>query len=156
MMAIFREPHTIDPSPLRECAIIGIDGDQGAGKSTLALELCSMLGGSVIELDELLHQNGRPYVEQIHKERLRSQISSTAKPVIVEGVLLLDVLDLLDLQPDCLLFAKKELHGCWEYEQYLRPSVSLPKAKLTREIAEYYRRRRPFERAKCQFVLYVS
>ena len=43
-----REPSVVDFAPLRNCKTIGIDGDTGAGKTTLAGELQSVLGGEVI------------------------------------------------------------------------------------------------------------
>ena len=148
---------------MRDCETIGIDGDSGAGKTSLALELQSTLGGQVISLDCCLNDfipgNGAPppYVSQINKDLLRERLNlAIVKPLIIEGVLLLDVLATVNFRPDYLIFATSEIEGRWQYEQYLRSSTIQPKSQLTREIADYYRIRRPFEQSQLRTILRKS
>lgn len=156
-MVISREPHTLDLHHFRSSEIIGVDGDQGGGKTTLASELRACLGGEVISLDDFLLGNGAAYLAQVDQQSLRARVNSASqRPLIFEGVLLLQVLDMISIRPDCLVFTKAVFEGTWQYEQYLRPGKPLPKSKLTREIAEYYRTWRPFDKAAVKTVLYVS
>lgn len=152
-----RYPETIDLAPLRGRKIIGIDGDQGSGKSTLALELREALGGNIIELDTYLLGDNRPYVSQLQIGRVKNLLSpNQQEPQIIEGVMLLEVLELLGITADALIFAKLVQEGSWQYKDFLRPRVNLPKARLTREIAEYYRSRKPWDVACIQTTLFVS
>lgn len=159
----YREPSVVDFTPLRNCKTIGIDGDSGAGKTTLARELQSALGGEVISLDCFLNDfipgNGAPpsYVSQINKALLSERLNrATLKPLIVEGILLLDVLATVNIRPDYLIFAKCKHEGQWQYEQYLRSPTIQPASQFTREIANYYRIRRPFEQSQLQTTLQKS
>ena len=158
-----REPSVVDFAPLRTCKTIGIDGDTGAGKTTLARELQSILGGEVISLDCFLNEfipgNGAPpsYASQINKDLLRERLNRvTLKPLIIEGILLLDVLATVNMRPDYLIFAKSKFDGQWDYEQYLRSPAIQPKSQLTREIANYYRIHRSFEKSQLQTTLQKS
>lgn len=130
-----RDPKSLDITSLRGCAIIGIDGDNGAGKSTLAKEIQVALGGMIVEVDNFLLGNRQPYLAQLDFPRL-AEVVRTAKvaPIVLEGILLLDVLDKLDIQSTFLIFSKLEWVGM---NRYGAPA----------EITEYYHRRSPWRAA---------
>ncbi len=88
--------------------IVGIDGIDRAGKSTLSRYLAWQLGVSVVETDLFLTQgpNGILYrygelYSAIEYRLLRRQ------PVIVEGVCLLALLDAIGLKADTLIYVTR-------------------------------------------------
>ena len=92
-MSIIREPLHIDHEKLHDCNIIGIDGDQGAGKTTLASELCENLEGEVVSVDDYLLKPNGSYLAQVDQQNLVARLNAVAKkPLIIESVLLLEVL----------------------------------------------------------------
>jgi len=129
-----------------------IDGDSGSGKTTLANRMAGVLRATVVSLDEHLLENGNLYCNQINYEPLRSAICAGGPRVIIEGVCILKVLAKIDITYDYHIFMKlyNGMLG-WEYEQYLPKGARLPRSKLTREIAEYYREYKPFD--KCNELL---
>ena len=140
---ITREPPEVDVSRMRGCGVIGIDGDNGAGKSTLAHELVQMIGGSVISVDDFLSGNGMAYSSQLDLPNLSKKIKAAEEPIIVEGVLLLDVLDRLGITLDLMIFAKCEFDGITKYGEQ-------------REITDYYKRRKPAKLAQLTVTLHVQ
>lgn len=143
-----RYPERLDIDRMRSASIIAIDGDNGAGKSELAKELRRILNGTHIELDEFLSGNGAPFLEQLDKEKLVGHIESSANfPIILDGVLMLDVLDAIHKKADHLVFGKRLGPEGREIDRYLPATADLPRSKLTREIVIYYRHRSPWLRA---------
>ena len=142
-MTIIREPDTVDVTRLRSCRIIGIDGDNGAGKSTLANELSQRIGGSVISVDDFLLGNGDAYLSQLNMPNISKAIEAAEEPIIVEGMLLLDVLDRIGLTPDFMIFAKCEFEGPIMYGRQ-------------RDICDYYKRRKPAEEAQLIVTLRIK
>ena len=132
-----REPVHIDPGPMLEARIIGVDGDSGAGKSRLADEIRAVLGGGqIIRAD--LGLDGDPdadYLGHLNMACLSNAIAIAARPIIVEGIRLLDVLDGVGVRADYMIFVRRKIVGL----------AFTPKAR-SRELDEYYRRRDP-ERA---------
>lgn len=129
---IDRGPSEIDFSVFRGQNVIGIDGDNGAGKSTLAREISDAIGGAVVSVDDFLLGNGKPYVSQLDMSRLSNAIQEAARPVIIEGVLLQDVLRQLELNIDYLVFVQCKHEGVAIY------------GTPTKEIREYYLRQSPW------------
>jgi Fe-S cluster assembly ATPase SufC len=123
-----------------------IDGDNGSGKSTLAKIMARDLGAKVVSLDEYLFKNGEIYWEQIDNEPLKSAILSGGSKVIIEGVCVLKLLEKNSITHDYHIFIKlfNGIFG-WEYQQFLNERAQLPRSKLRREIAEYYRQYKPFD-----------
>lgn len=137
-----------DMACLRGMHLITIDGDQGAGKTHLANNLGNYLSGTVISMDDFLLSNGNPNLDQIKWTELSTKISdSDTVPVILEGVLMNQVLERLGMQSEFRIFAKLEVFGKWDYQQYLPKKVPLPSAQLTREIVSYYRDYEPWKTA---------
>lgn len=86
--------------------IIAIDGRDGSGKSSLARYLAWQLGMPAIELDTFRDLSAN--LRAIRLGELQKAISSRLsrnRPVIVEGIFVLEPLQALDLNPDFLVIA---------------------------------------------------
>jgi uridine kinase len=93
--------------------LIGIDGEDGAGKSSLAAWLSWQLEMPAIYSDVFLVENSETldwdYVA-LQKAIEGAQKSGKRRPVIVESIFLLNVLRQIDRQPDFLVFVEKASH----------------------------------------------
>jgi ATPase family protein associated with various cellular activities (AAA) len=90
--------------PDRRPLLIGIDGPDGVGKSSLASWLCWQLEMPSIHLDLYLVPDSKPQQWRTNDlERVIQTRIDKSKPVIVEGVLLLDALDKIGRPPDLLV-----------------------------------------------------
>jgi hypothetical protein len=117
-------------TPNRLPLTIAIDGADGCGKSSLASWLAWQLGAATLHLDIYLVRDSNPITWRL--DDLERAMSARLKigPVIVEGVLVLDALDLLARKPDFLVFVDGNgSHG------------------LAGRIKDYRIRQRPRERA---------
>lgn len=89
--------------------LIGVDGVDGSGKSTLARYLAWQLGMPAIETDMFRYFEGEE--PKIHHQELKGLLCrrlNRNKPVIVEGVLLLETLADIELNPDYLVYTERE------------------------------------------------
>jgi len=97
-------------------SIIGIDGEDGVGKSTkIAPFLSEQLGGAIISLDNYLVKNKGGYVEYLKYEALRNDLLNLlekSQPIIIEGLMFLDVAKKIGIQQDYLIYACCDL---WFY-----------------------------------------
>lgn len=116
-------------------SLIALDGCPGAGKSTLAARLSARLTIRTVRLDDYLVPEPTGFLDFLAYEELQRAL--LRRPVIVEGVCMLDVLDRLDLRPDQLVYLRAPLA-----ERHLDRSHP-----LVREVRAYADRRRPMERA---------
>ena len=73
-------------------SLIAIDGLPGAGKSTLASGLSAISKNRTFHLDDYLGRERIGFTDYLRYEDLRPALAQ--RPVIVEGVCMLDVLDL--------------------------------------------------------------
>lgn len=93
--------------------VVAVDGRSGAGKTTLARFLSWYFNSSLVELDLFLAEGGlvrrESDVERIVKFRL-----DLRRPVIVEGLLVLDVLDSIGVKPDYTIYVRNAArpNGC--------------------------------------------
>ncbi len=96
--------------------LIGIDGRDHAGKSTIGRFLALHMGMPLIETDLfVLDKNQRKDQEKVEYRRkeLKRVIDARLnkdRPVIVEGIFLLRTLEGLGLKPDYLIYAVNEDH----------------------------------------------
>jgi hypothetical protein len=84
----------------RRPILIGVDGLPGAGKSSFASWLAWQLGMKAVHLDLYIEPSGLP--PSWRTEDLRRVLDarlSLGRPVVVEGVMLLDVLEKLAREP---------------------------------------------------------
>ena len=95
--------------PDRKRCLIGIDGFNGAGKSSFATWLAWQLGMPCLSLDGFREQTTPPLSWRLHEvERLLSNRLNRGKPAMVESVFLLDVLRQLGREPDLLIYVESD------------------------------------------------
>jgi hypothetical protein len=96
--------------PQRLPLLIGIDGADGVGKSSLASWLAWQLGAPAIHLDLYLVRDSDPIrwrtddLQRVVNARLVEHKS----PLVVEGILILDVLGKIGREPDFLVHVEGE------------------------------------------------
>jgi hypothetical protein len=99
--------------------LIGIDGRDGAGKSSLASWLAWQLEILTVHLDLYMHSvPGQPgeWRRDDLDHALAKRLDREKRPVIVEGILLLDALASVGRSPDFLVLVEKdgnEGSRCW-------------------------------------------
>lgn len=149
---------------------IGIDGVDGCGKTTLAKNLAEQLDVPLISLDDYLDEKRDGYLDHLRYEELKRDFH--AKPqCIVEGVCLLQALNIANLEIDVLVYVKRMQHGFWADEHecdvvedvdvFLKVEGELAEMfsvgdtdparpalpKLAEELIRYHASYRPFEQA---------
>lgn len=90
--------------------LLGMDGADGHGKSTLARNLAERLHGIVIHVDEYLERDKKTYVEHVDVASLQRAIDEAGRQhslVIVEGVCLGAVMERMQVEPDAVIFVQK-------------------------------------------------
>lgn len=99
--------------PQRLPLLIGIDGANGAGKSSTASWLAWQFGMETIHLD-LYTDDGTRALATFASEVARlidRRLNQSELPTIVEGILLLEALAKIDRKPDVLVFVDGEPNG---------------------------------------------
>jgi hypothetical protein len=126
------EPLQKELGPDRRPLLIAIDGADGIGKSSLASWLGWQLGMPALHLDLYLIKDSNPLAWRTDElARLISSRVDIGRPVIAEGILILDALDQISRRPDFLVYVRGNgSHG------------------LSKRIENYRKRQKPEERAK--------
>jgi len=90
---------------LKECPrIIGIDGVDGAGKTTFAKRIAKHSYHRV-SIDSYLDKKQDGYFNFLKFEKLKSNLNKLGDNfVIIEGALLLKVLDIINISPNFLIY----------------------------------------------------
>ena len=117
-MANISEPeelarHLMAKNVDKSALLIGIDGKDGIGKSTLAKELSRLINAKLISLDDFLVRNQDKYVDSLKIGEITDAIKSTTGIVIIEGVCLLAAVDRIDAKLNDLIYVKRTRHGIW-------------------------------------------
>jgi hypothetical protein len=118
-----------------DASLIALDGWPGSGKSTLAAGLSALWTIRAVHLDDYLVHGSVGFTDHLRYEDLRRALLQ--RPVLVEGVCMLDVLERLELRPDQLVYLQAPIA-----EQHLDRSHP-----LVREVRAYTDRAHPVERA---------
>jgi hypothetical protein len=141
--------------------IVAIDGLTGSGKSRLARELGRRTSRNVISLDDFIRYGPAPYPEMLDLQRL-SLLLTEAPTSIVEGILLLDVLGRIHVQPAMHVYVRRwdhpgQLHSpeYWEmtprelteHEEDLCTLIGAGRDEpvIGRELAYYHEEFQPYE-----------
>ena len=95
---------------------IGIDGIDGAGKSTIANRLSESLGLSHLNLDDYLDKENGGFLEHLKYDEIKQHTLKT-RHFIIEGVCLLNVLEKIETSIDCLIYVKRMCHNLWADER---------------------------------------
>ena len=162
-------------SVLREfgARCIAIDGKDGCGKSTLATELGTKLDVKVFHLDDFVTPNLDAYIANLDTVKLAEALAFF-EVYIVEGVCVLQALEVLSLEPDALVYVKVMNNGFWSDEDELAPTTPVDKhladyrtmiepmaaylgesgklSVLTEEVIRYHAAYRPAERASIVYL----
>ena len=102
--------------------VVGIDGTDGVGKTTLANAIRQVVGGSVVSLDDFILKNQGSYVSYLRHGDLKAVFAAHDRPIIVEGVCLLAALDVMSVEHDLLIYIKRVSdYGHWYDEETCDP-----------------------------------
>jgi hypothetical protein len=130
----------------RRPILIGVDGFDGSGKSSLAAWLSWQLEMPAIHLDLYITRYSNPVA--FRSDHLATAINARiqhGRPVIVEGILLLDALASVQRQPGFLVYVEKEAHR----SDLVAPRRSIHRAP-TAEAASGLRPEMVERRARCE------
>ena len=93
----------------RKPLLIGVDGVDGAGKSSFASWLAWQLEMPTVHLDLYVVQDSQPIIWRfgdLHRA-LEARLQAHQKPVICEGILLLAALRHIGCRPDVLVYVEQ-------------------------------------------------
>lgn len=94
--------------------IIGIDGKDGTGKSTLAKELSNKLSYKIICLDNYINKKQGGYFKFINLQDLKNEINlNKNNSLIIEGVMVLKIFQALNISLDFFIYSTD---GIWLYD----------------------------------------
>jgi len=92
----------------RKGAIIGIDGCDGVGKTTLGRNIAKLLKMKHLDLDAYIIEKSDNFLNNICDKRLKADIESLKKEsLIISGICLLEILERNQINPDILIYVKK-------------------------------------------------
>lgn len=117
---------------------IAIDGNDGVGKTTLALALQTAIGGTVVSIDEFVVENRGGYVPYLRSSEIKAALDQGMRPAIVEGVCVLAALECVSHQPDVLIYVERvDGDGYWHDEDTCDPSEPVDGliTRLAQEVA---------------------
>ena len=137
-----------------EHGLIGIDGYHGAGKSTIARAVARRLSFACVHLDDFLNGKQGGFVDFIQYDDLESALQP--RPLVVEGVCLLEVLNRLRIIPDVVVYVQP-VDRMPSPSKQTQAAVAFGRdnasSLLSLEVDQYHRTCRPVERAD---ILYLN
>jgi uridine kinase len=139
--------------PDRKPLLIGLDGRDGHGKTSAACWLAWQLGMPAIYLDLFLRRNEVPAPIGWRSDDLsRCLAARNDQPIIIEGILLLDVMDGLNKSLDYLIFVEK-VDPPHPRDRSLDDDLVDPREfALSNQVSRYFHRRVPLARADVRLV----
>jgi hypothetical protein len=153
-------------------SLVAVDGSHGSGKSHLANELGALLGMDVLHLDDFVAKNQGDYVRNINFASVSAALSVTPA-LIVEGICVLQILEIVGVTEDAFVYVKRMAHGNWldeddldaelpidEHLAALRAEIQPIARKLgesgelglAEEVIRYHAKYRPHNRASIIFL----
>jgi hypothetical protein len=137
--------------------LIAIDGYPGAGKSTVAREVAARLGVQCVHLDDFLLRNRGSFLKCLKYAELAASLHS--RPLVVEGVCLLAVLDRIGVIPDVVVYVRavdatnQRSKNAGIVKGGTARSSPGREGGLAEEVADYHRDFRPIAKAD---IIYIS
>jgi len=131
--------------PGRRPILIGLDGRNGHGKSSAASWLAWQFEMSAIHLDlfiEEQHSEGGAICNWRTEDLARCIKSRGAKPLVIEGVLLLDVLSAIQKTPDFLVIVERSDPPRSRDPTQDDDLIDRREFSLSPQITKYFERRR--------------
>ena len=129
----------------KKASIIAVDGNPGVGKSTIATAISKYFGYICVHLDDYLDVGKGRFVANLNILRLENAVLKGGRPIIIEGLCLLEVLEKLGIQPDLVIYVKGMYAKCNkldsmlfdEVEAYLSDYLPQQKADIIFNMNEY-------------------
>jgi hypothetical protein len=101
---------------------IAMDGADGVGKTTLAVALRRLVGGTIISVDDYVAKNQGTYVPSLRALELRAALEGASAPRIVEGVCLVNAMEKAGHDPDVLIYVRRvTTDGFWHDQDTCDP-----------------------------------
>ena len=101
--------------------VIGIDGTDGVGKTTLASQIGDAFKLPVIYLDDFLEPERGSYVAYLCLEDVREKLRLLNSPVVIEGVCLLRAAERIGVEITHHIYIKRIRYGIWRDEETCDP-----------------------------------
>jgi hypothetical protein len=130
--------------PERQPLLIGLDGRDGHGKTSAANWLAWQFGMPALHLDLFTeHHDYTRAMEWRSVDLQRCLTARNKRPIIIEGVLLLDALDTIGRSPDFFVFVEREEPGRLR-DRSLDNDLQDPREFcLSNQVSRYFYRRNP-------------
>jgi hypothetical protein len=138
-----------------ERVLLGIDGFDGTGKTTLAFTLAEKLGGIRVGLDSYVEKDREAdrYVGLLRLQDLARDLSGLLqcfRYVVVDGVCLSEAFAAIGVQPDLVIYVKKiSPQGLWHDGFHLEDYSAGARAGgwLANSVYSYHQQYQPHVRA---------
>ena len=102
--------------------VIGVDGYDGSGKTTLTNKLGGVFPVDIISLDDYLYKERDCYVAALDLGRLQRTLVQRPRSIVMEGVCLLEVMSKLQVKCSFLIYIKRISEmGEWFDEEECTP-----------------------------------
>ncbi len=89
--------------------LLGVDGEQGTGKSALATRLAQRLGSTVVSCDDFISNGRLSYPRALDLAALTGRVASAqahGAPIIIESVILRLILQAIDARPSASIYVR--------------------------------------------------
>ncbi len=165
-MDAFDRPDTLanqlilDLSKFRKSPVlIGVDGNDGVGKTPLAKKLSLLLSVPIVSLDEFLPEQGNGvFVPSLKVDLIHQRLATRHQTFLIDGICLLAAAKRCGFNVDKLIYVKNisTYDGHWydEHELYPDQGPNITADYLTdmkKEIIRYHAEYKPDKKADYEF-----
>jgi hypothetical protein len=110
--------HLLELFAQKRATIVGIDGMDGIGKSTLANDVARRIDAKLISLDNYLDRKMGAYVAYLRCAELKVALMEESRMIIVEGVCLRAAAERCGFHVDAHIYALRlDKYGIWDDER---------------------------------------
>ena len=139
--------------PCRNPILIGFDGRDGEGKTSAATWLAWQFGMPAIHLDLFIRRSESKSAISWRTDDLAGCLKARGtKPIIIEGVLLLEALATIEKSPDYLVFVEKAEPKRSRDRRLDDDLIDRREFSLSNQVTRYLERRRPSDLANFNLV----